>query len=244
GRKFVVVIRRKGAPHDRAGCGEVDRKLIRDGRMLDIGDTLRREQRSEDVAVLAGLARGERGERPDRQAEVEADAVEVAGADACASQDEQAMLGQELPDFVHEREDRVPAAIHDGASADLYDLQPGKQPDRAPSGDGMRECAVEEGLARERRGDVLDLVDGVGHGDGFSQLAVMMVPTCSPASARVRLPGTRPFTICTSRTYRAEASRSSTGNSRIESCSPFAFISATEIFGIKVAPFEVFGFAV
>ena len=37
-----------------------------------------------------------------------------------------------------------------------------------------------------------------------SQLAVMMVPTCSPASARVKLPGTRPFTTCTSRTWRAD----------------------------------------
>src|SRR6202040_84482 len=100
--------------------------------------------------------------------------------------------------------------------------------------------AVEEGLARERRGDVLDLV-GVGHGDGSLQLAVMMVPTGSPASARVRLPGTRPFTTCTWRTWRADLSRSRTVNSRIESCSPLAFISVTEIFGMKVAPFDVFG---
>ena len=116
------------------------------------------------MAVLAGLARGERGERPDRQAEVETDAVEVAGADAGASQNEQTVLRQELPEFVHEREDRVRAAIHDGAAADLHDLQPGKEPDRTPAGDGASELAVEEGLARERRGDVLDLVGGVGHG--------------------------------------------------------------------------------
>src|SRR5215471_12492425 len=135
------------------------------------------------------------------------------------------------------------AAIHDGAAADLHDLHPREKPDRAAAGDGTGEIAVEQGLARERRGDVLDLV-GVGHGDGSRQLAVMMVPTCSPASARVRLPATRPFTTCTSRTYRAEASRSSTGNSRIESCRPRAFISATEILGMKVAFFEVFGFAV
>ncbi len=96
GRELVVVIRRKGAPHDRAGRGEVDRELVRDGRVLDVGDALRREQRREDVAVLARLARGERGERADRQAEVEADAIEVAGADAGAGQDKQTMLGQEL----------------------------------------------------------------------------------------------------------------------------------------------------
>ena len=75
--------------------------------MLDVGDALRREQRREDVAVLASLARGERGKRPDRQAEVEADAVEVAGTDAGTGQDEQTVLGQELPELVHERKDRV-----------------------------------------------------------------------------------------------------------------------------------------
>jgi hypothetical protein len=54
----------------------------------------------------------------------------------------------------------------------------------------------------------------------------------------------RPFTTCTWRTWRADLSKSRTVNSRIESCSPFAFISVTVIFGMKVAPFEVFGFAV
>jgi hypothetical protein len=46
----------------------------------------------------------------------------MAGADTCTGQDEQTVLGQELPEFVHEREDRVPAAIHDRAAADLHDL--------------------------------------------------------------------------------------------------------------------------
>src|SRR5262245_13785580 len=66
----------------------------------------------------------------------------------------------------------------------------------------------------------------------------MMVPTGSPASARVRLPGTRPFITCTWRTWRADLSRSRTVNSRIESCSPLAFISVTEIFGMKVATLD------
>ena len=43
------------------------------------------------MAILAGLARGERGERPDRQAEIETNAVDVAGADACAGQNEHAL---------------------------------------------------------------------------------------------------------------------------------------------------------
>ena len=195
----MMVIGRKGAAHDRAGGREVNRELARDGRVLDVGDALRREQAGEDVAILAGLAGGERRERADRQAEIEADAVEVAGADAGAGQDEQTVLGQQLAQLVDERQDRVRAAIHDGAAADLHDLHPGQEPDRASAGDGTGEIAVEEGLARERRGDVLDLVGGSVMAS-FSQLAVMMVPTCSPASARVRLPGTRPFTTCTWRT--------------------------------------------
>ena len=138
----------------------MDRELVRDGGMLDVGDAFRRQQRREDVAVLAGFARGERGERPDRQAEVEADAVKVAGADAGAGQDEQTVLGQELPELLHDGQDRLRAAIHDGAAADLDDLQPGQEPDRAPAGDGTGEVAVEQGLARERRGDVLDGVGG------------------------------------------------------------------------------------
>jgi len=115
------------------------------------------------VAILAGLARGKRGKRPDRQAEIETNAVDVAGADACAGQNEQTVLRQEIPEFVHERENRVRAAIHDGAAADLHDLQPGEEPDWTLVGDRASELAVEESLARERRGDVLDFVGGVGH---------------------------------------------------------------------------------
>jgi hypothetical protein len=88
----------------------------------------------------------------------------VAGADARTGQYQQTVLGQELPDFLHEREDRVPAAIHDGAAADLHDLQPGQQPDRASTRDGVCEFAVKQGLARERRSDVLDVGGSVGHG--------------------------------------------------------------------------------
>src|SRR6516164_2996507 len=90
--------------------------------------------------------------------------VDVAGADACAGQNKQTVLRQEIPEFVHEREDRVRAAIHDGAAADLHDLEPGEQSDWRLAGDRARELAVEESLAREWRGDVLDLVGGVGHG--------------------------------------------------------------------------------
>src|SRR5271169_4300499 len=89
--------------------------------------------------------------------------VHVAGADACAGQNEQTVLRQEIPEFVHQRENRVRAAIHDGAAADLHDLQPGEEPDWTLVGDRASELAVEESLARERRGDMLDFVGGVGH---------------------------------------------------------------------------------
>ena len=79
-----MMIRRKGAPDDRAGRGEVNGELICDSRVLEVGDTLRREQKREDVAILAGFARGKRGKRPDRQAEIETNAVDVASADAGA----------------------------------------------------------------------------------------------------------------------------------------------------------------
>src|SRR5215831_13686383 len=155
------MIRREGAPDDRAGRGEMNGELTGDRRVLEVGDALRREQKREDVAILAGLARGERGNRPDRQAEIETNAVDVAGADARAGQNEQAVLRQEIAELVHEREDRVRAAIHDGAAADLHDLQPGEKLDRTLVGDRASELAVEESLARERRGDVLDFVGGV-----------------------------------------------------------------------------------
>ena len=91
-----MMIRRKGAANDRAGRHEVNGELTGDRRVLEIGDALRREQKREDVAILAGLARGERGKRPDRQAEIETDAVDVAGADACSGQNEQTVLRQEI----------------------------------------------------------------------------------------------------------------------------------------------------
>jgi hypothetical protein len=102
------------------------------------------------MPVLAGFVCGERRKRPDRKAEVEANTIEVAGADAGTGQDEQSVLRQKRPQFVHEREDRRMAAIHNGAAADLYDLHPREKPNRACAGHGPGEVVVEEGLARER----------------------------------------------------------------------------------------------
>jgi hypothetical protein len=58
------------------------------------------------------------------------------------------VLGQELPELVYDREDRIRATIHDGAASDLDDLHPRKEPDRAPAGNWGSELTVEEGLAR------------------------------------------------------------------------------------------------
>ena len=148
------MIGREGAADDGAGRGQMNRKLVRDRAVLDIGDAFRREQSGEDVAILAGLARGQRRERADRQAEIESDAVEVTRADAGARQNEQAMLLHHLTQLFDDRQNGVGAAIHDRASADLHDLQPGQEPDRTTARDGPGR-RVEQRLARERRGDVL-----------------------------------------------------------------------------------------
>jgi hypothetical protein len=150
GRELMMVIRRKGAPYDRAGRREVNGELARDGGMVDIGDALRRKQARKDMAVLAGLACGERSKRPDRQAEVQTNTLVWGGAHPGPGQDEQTVLRQERPQLVHERKDRLMAAIHDGAAADLDDLQPREQPDRVSAGDGEGEIVVKKGLARER----------------------------------------------------------------------------------------------
>ena len=42
--ELMVVIGRESTGYNRAGGGEVNRELVRDGRMLDIGDALRGEQ--------------------------------------------------------------------------------------------------------------------------------------------------------------------------------------------------------
>lgn len=97
------------------------------------------------MAVLTGLARGERCQRPDGQSEVEADAVEVARTNPGAGQDRQMVFRQQLADFLDDRKDDVDTAIHDGTAADLDDLQPGQQPDRAHAGDRTVSARYREG---------------------------------------------------------------------------------------------------
>ena len=64
----------------------------------------------------------ERGEHAGRQAEVEADAEDVAGADARPGEDEQLVLGERVAQLVDDRQDRVAAAVDDRAAADRDDL--------------------------------------------------------------------------------------------------------------------------
>jgi len=158
-----MVVRRKRAAHDGAGGGKMDRELVRDRAMLDVGDAFRRQERGEDVAILTGFARGQRRERSDRKAEVESDAIKVTRADAGARQNEETVLLHQLAEFVHDRENRVRSAIHDRAATDLHDLHPGQETDRPPARDRTSEIGIEEGLACERRGDVLGRIGGFGH---------------------------------------------------------------------------------
>src|SRR5262249_22140675 len=127
----------------------------------------RRKQRCENVAILTSLARGKRGQRPGGKAEVEGDAVEVVSSDPRAGQNEQTMLLHELAELVHDRQDRIRAPIHDRAAADLHDLYPGEETDRTPTRDRACELDVEQGLAGERRGDVLGR-GAFGHGVGLT----------------------------------------------------------------------------
>jgi hypothetical protein len=46
------------------------------------------------------------------------------------------MLRQQLAELVDDRMDRVRAAIHDRATADLHHLHPGEETDRTSTSDG------------------------------------------------------------------------------------------------------------
>ena len=74
--------------------------------------------------------------------------------------------------------------------------------------------------------------------------AVMMVPTCSPLSARVSWPGLRPLMTCTERRCSAFFSISSTARSTTTSSRSIASISATVAFGMNRACLSFFGSAV
>ncbi len=162
--EFVVVVRRKGASDHGAGSREVNRQLVGDCRMLDIGNTFWCKEGSENVTILAGFAGCERCQRTDRQAKIETNAVQMAGSDASTGQDKQTMFRKELANLVNDREDSFGTAVHDGAATNFDDLEPGKNPSRANAGNGTSEITVLKGLACKRRGDVLDGIGCISHG--------------------------------------------------------------------------------
>src|SRR5579862_8301859 len=109
-RELMMMVRGKGAAHHGAGGGKVDRELVCDRAVLDIGDALRREQSCEYVPILPCFGRGQRRKRTNWKAEVESDAIEMARADSGARQNEQAMLLEKLAQFVDDGKDRVRSA--------------------------------------------------------------------------------------------------------------------------------------
>ena len=102
------------------------------------------------------------------------------------------------------------------------------------------QIGIEEGLARERRGDVLGVVGSV-----MGSASLRGDDACPRARRRARGSGCRRRgrSTCTSWMWRDALRKSSIGNSRIDG-QPLAFISSTVIFGMNLAFFDVFGFAV
>ena len=139
-----------------------------DHGVIDVGDAVAREQAREDAPVLAGLGGGEALQVADGQAQVEPDTEDVTGADAGAGEDQQLVLGQDPPQLVDQRQDRVGAAVNDRASADLDYGEPGQQADGLPDGGRPGQVGVEEGLAGEQRLDVLLPGCGGGHAQSSS----------------------------------------------------------------------------
>ena len=144
----MMMVGGESASYDRASRRQMNRQLVCDGRMFDIGHALRREQHSEDMAVLAGFARRERGNRSDRQPQVKTDTVEVARTDSGTGEDKHPMLGEKPSQFLDDRKYCFLPSIHNGAATNLYDLQPRKDPDRTPAFYGTGEVFVEKGLTR------------------------------------------------------------------------------------------------
>jgi hypothetical protein len=159
----MVVIGRISATHDCAGTGEVDSQLVRDGGFLHVGNEILSEQCRQNVAVLTSLARCKRSQRTDWKAKVETDSEKVTGTDTGSRQNEQAMFRKESPDLVHDGKDRIPATIHDGAAADLHNMQPGEKLDRTHTRDRVRDRPVEECLTSKCRGDMFDVTRCLCH---------------------------------------------------------------------------------
>ena len=117
------------------------------------------------------------------------------------------MLGQQRAQLVDDGQQRVAAAVDDRAAADAHDGEPRQHPDHRAL-DRLDQLAVEQGLAHQRAGDVLR---------GGHEPLLMIVPTCSPSTARRMSPGRSPLTTWISRTCRAWRMSSSSGRSTTRS---------------------------
>jgi hypothetical protein len=87
----------------------------------------------------------------------------VTRTDSGARQNKQTMLLHQLAQFVHDGQDRIRAAIHDRAAADLHDLHPGQEADGPPARHRTGQIRIEQRLARERRSDMLGRIGAFGH---------------------------------------------------------------------------------
>jgi len=74
------------------------------------------------------------------------------------------VVGERLDQFLDDREDGIPAPVHDRVAADLHDLQPGQELDDGAGGRGQDKVPVEEGLAHQGRRNVDGFSVGDGHG--------------------------------------------------------------------------------
>src|SRR5467141_3814324 len=195
------------------------------------------QQGGDDMPVLFCVRGGQGRQRAGRQTEVEANAVDVAPPDPGSGCDQQLAVDERLDQFLDDRQDGVAAPVHDRVAPDFDDVQPGQELYDGAVGHGQDELAVEESLAHQGRRNVDDFVALGGHGGllGRGQLAEMMVPTCSPSSARSIRPGLSPLMICTEVTWRAWRSRSRTGRSITRSGRFISSSSSTVTLGMKVA---------
>ena len=107
--------------HDGRRRAQEDGEVVGDAGVREVHHPVLGQQCGEDVAVLLRV-RGRQGrQHARREAEVEADAVDVAAPDAGAGRDEQLVVDERLDQFLDDRQDGVPAPVHDRVAADLHD---------------------------------------------------------------------------------------------------------------------------
>ena len=113
--------------HALADHGAALHQIVRQRReafRLDERDAVLGQQVLQHLRVLPGDGGAEHGEHADRQAEIDRQAVDVAGAGAGAGAEDHLVAWQVGDDLVDHRTDRAAAAIHDALAADLHHVDP------------------------------------------------------------------------------------------------------------------------